>query len=61
MFQTPYLTEHLVSWILALSALPLCALVLYHTQDSNYEVEDVVVVGDETLDSDKKSETKAEY
>ena len=57
MRQTPYLTEHLVSWIMALSALPLCALVLYHIRESNCEVGDVNVVGDGRIESDEKVET----
>lgn len=44
---------------MALSALPLCALVLYHIRESNYEVEDVKVVGDEKIESDDKSVVKA--
>lgn len=39
--QTPYLTELLVSWILAFAALPLCAWVLWHVRETNYDLEDV--------------------
>lgn len=42
--KTPYLGEILVSWVLTLVALPLCALVLYHVRDTNYEVEEMVRV-----------------
>ena len=44
--KTPYLGEILISWILTLVALPLCALVLWHTRDSNYEVEEVAHIDD---------------
>ena len=44
--QTKYLTELLVSWIMLLVSLALCAFVLYHTRESNYEVEQVVRVED---------------
>ena len=42
--KTPYLGEILISWLLTLFALPLCALVLYHIRDTNYEVEEVARV-----------------
>ena len=48
-----------MSWIMALAALPLCALILYHIRESNYEVEEVKIVGGGTVDSDEKSEVKA--
>ncbi|KAG5984644.1 hypothetical protein E4U55_003865 [Claviceps digitariae] len=40
--KTSYLGEILVSGLLTLVALPLCALVLYHVRDTNYAVEEVV-------------------
>ena len=40
-----------------MGSLPLCALVIYHIRESNYEVEDVKVVGDGEIDEDDKSET----
>ncbi|KAG5928743.1 hypothetical protein E4U42_000056 [Claviceps africana] len=43
--KTAYLGEILISWLLTLVALPLCALVLYHVRDTNYEVEVVVHTG----------------
>ncbi|RXK39236.1 hypothetical protein M231_03456 [Tremella mesenterica] len=42
----PFLTEHLVSWLMLLLSLPLCAWVLYRTRESNYEVEPVLRVED---------------
>ncbi|KAG8164200.1 hypothetical protein KVR01_006118 [Diaporthe batatas] len=44
--KTPYLAEHLVSWLLLLVSLPLCAWVLWGVRDTNYEVEDVKHVED---------------
>ncbi|KAG5920543.1 hypothetical protein E4U53_003911 [Claviceps sorghi] len=46
--KTAYLGEMLISWLLTLVALPLCALVLYHVRDTNYEVEAVAHTGDAT-------------
>lgn len=43
---TPFLTEHLVSWIMLLVSLPLCGYVLWSTNETNYEVEGVVKVED---------------
>jgi len=45
--KTAYLGEILISWLLTLVALPLCALVLYHVRDTNYEEKEVVLVGGE--------------
>ncbi|KAG6127027.1 hypothetical protein E4U38_006519 [Claviceps purpurea] len=39
--RTAYLGEALISWLLTLVSLPLCALVLYHVSDTNYEAEGV--------------------
>jgi len=50
---TPYLTEHLVSWIMLLFSLPLAFLVIRTIRETNYDVEDVVRVeeaGDDILD-----------
>lgn len=43
---TPYLTEHLVSWILLLISLPFIAFVMYKTPDTNYDHEKVYRVED---------------
>ncbi|KAK8866109.1 hypothetical protein IAR55_001260 [Kwoniella newhampshirensis] len=43
---TPFLTEHLVSWLILLVSLPLCAYVLWKCPESNYEVEGVNHVED---------------
>ncbi|ORY34262.1 major facilitator superfamily domain-containing protein [Naematelia encephala] len=42
--KTAYLTEHLVSWIMILVSLPLCAFVLYHVRETNYDVEKTIHV-----------------
>lgn len=47
---TPFLTELLVSWIMLLISLPLCAYILYHMRESNYEAEHVVNVEDVSMD-----------
>ena len=44
--QTPYLTEHLVSWGLLLLSLPLCFWVLWFTKDTNYDSEATLHVED---------------
>lgn len=46
--RTPYLNEQLVSWLLTLVSLVLCAYVLYHTRDTNVDVEQTVFVEDLT-------------
>jgi len=43
---TPYLNEHLASWILILVSLPLAALVIRTIKDTSYEDEQVVYVDD---------------
>lgn len=48
---TPYLTEHLVSWLLLLVSLPFMFYVLYMTPDTNYDTEAVYHVED--LSEDK--------
>ena len=45
---------------MALAALPLCALVLYDIRESNYEVENVVVVGAAKPDSEERRSVSAE-
>ena len=40
--QTPYLTEHLVSWLMLVISLPLCGYVLWSVRDTNYDVEGVI-------------------
>jgi len=42
--KTSFLGEHLISWIMLLFSLPLCALVLWKCRDTNYDVERVVHV-----------------
>ncbi len=37
--KTPYLTEHLISWIMMLGSLPICAFVLWKCQETNNETE----------------------
>ena len=44
--QTAFLGEILVSWLLVLISLPLCALVLWHTRDTNYDIEKITRVED---------------
>ncbi|ERT03372.1 UNC93-like protein [Sporothrix schenckii 1099-18] len=44
--RTPYLNEQLVSWLLTLVSLALCACVLFHTRDTNIDVEHTVFVED---------------
>lgn len=44
--KTKFLTEHLVSWMMLLVSLPLCTYVLYHTRETNYDVEKVIHVED---------------
>lgn len=44
--QTAYLVEHLVSWLLLLVSLPLCAWVLWGIRDSNYDVENATHIED---------------
>ncbi|PNY26827.1 Uncharacterized protein TCAP_03236 [Tolypocladium capitatum] len=39
--KTAYLGEILISWLLILVSLPVCALVVYRIRDTNYEVETV--------------------
>ena len=41
-----YLTELLVSWVMVLVSLGLCAMVLYTTTDTNYDIEHTVKVHD---------------
>jgi hypothetical protein len=43
---TPWLTEHLVSWLLLLFAIPFMFFVLWKTPDTNYDHENVYHVED---------------
>ena len=43
---TPYLNEHLASWILMLVSYPLAFLVIRTIKETNYEDEVVVYVDD---------------
>jgi hypothetical protein len=44
--KTPFLTEHLVSWLMLLFSLPLCFYVLYKIRETNYDIEKPVHVED---------------
>jgi len=37
--KTPYLSEHLASWIMMLVSFPLAGLVIYTIKETNYDVE----------------------
>jgi hypothetical protein len=39
--KTPYLNEHLASWIVMLVSFPLAGLVIYTIKETNYDVEHV--------------------
>jgi hypothetical protein len=56
-WQTPYLGEHLISWLLVLVSTPFCLLVLYKIRETNYEAEEVVTVGDTDLTHKEPTET----
>ncbi|KZV77526.1 MFS general substrate transporter [Peniophora sp. CONT] len=43
---TPFLNEHLASWIMMLVSLPLAGLVIYHVHDTSYQDEKTVFVED---------------
>jgi hypothetical protein len=43
---TPFIGEILLSWLLLLVSLPLCALVLWYTKETNYEDEKITRVED---------------
>ncbi|KAL2206438.1 DUF895 domain protein [Sarocladium strictum] len=42
--KTPYLGEHLISWLLVLISMPFCGLVLYKIRETNYDAEEAVTV-----------------
>ena len=44
--KTSFLGEILISWLLLLVSLPLCAWVLWYTRETNYDIEAVVKVED---------------
>ena len=44
--KTPFLNEHLASWIMLLFSLPLAGLVIYHIKDTSYTEEETVYVDD---------------
>lgn len=44
--QTPYLGEHLLSWLMLLVSLPLCIWVLWGVRDTNYDVEHITKIED---------------
>lgn len=43
---TPFLNEHLASWIMMLASFPLAGLVIYHVKDTSYTEEKTVFVDD---------------
>ncbi|VDB95440.1 unnamed protein product [Peniophora sp. CBMAI 1063] len=43
--ETPFLNEHLASWMMMLVSLPLAGLVIYHVHDTSYQDEQTVFVG----------------
>jgi len=47
---TPYLNEHLASWIMMLVSFPLAGWVIYGITDSNYASEKTLVVDDTNID-----------
>jgi MFS family permease len=60
---TPYLNEHLASWIMMLFSFPLAGIVISTIKETNYDVEKMVYVDeitqdDEKLDNDKSSSSK---
>jgi hypothetical protein len=44
--KTAFLGEILISWLMLLLSLPLCALVLWHTRETNYDIEETVHIED---------------
>lgn len=44
--KTPYLNEHLASWIVMLVSFPLAGIVIYTIKETNYDVEHIDYVGD---------------
>ncbi len=44
--KTPFLGEILISWLLLLVSLPLCAWVLWYARETNYDIEETVKVDD---------------
>jgi MFS family permease len=44
--KTSFLGEILISWLLLLISLPLCAWVLWYTRETNYDIEETVKVDD---------------
>jgi len=57
---TPFLTEHLVSWVMMLVSFPLAALVIYSIKETNYETEEMVYAADVGLDIEKPATTENE-
>ena len=43
---TPYLNEHLASWIMMLVSFPLAGIVIYTIKETNYDVEHIDYVDD---------------
>jgi hypothetical protein len=50
--ETPYLNEHLASWIMMLVSFPLAGLVISTIKETNYDVEHVDYVDDVKKDSE---------
>ena len=44
--KTPYLNEHLASWIMMLISFPLAGIVIYTIKETNYDAEHIDYVGD---------------
>lgn len=54
--QTPYLGEHLISWLLVLISMPFCGLVLYKIRETNYDAEEAVTVDGTDINAKKAHE-----
>lgn len=44
--KTPYLNEHLASWIMMLVSFPLAGIVIYTIKETNYDVEHIDYASD---------------
>ena len=49
---TPYLNEHLASWIMMLASFPLAGIVIRTIKETNYDVEHIDYVGDAKEDAE---------
>jgi len=50
--KTPYLNEHLASWIMMLVSFPLAGIVIYTIKETNYDVEHIDYVDDVKEDAE---------